>query len=129
MVTGAVMFAGVGVLAAQLAATRRQANGIAAAIFGASLLIRVVADSRPGRHWLRWLSPLGWAENLHPLTSPAPVMSCPSRHSPQPWQPRLYSWQGAVTWALACCLPVTPRGRTPACSTDQPAWQSGSAAR
>ena len=51
------MFAGVGVLAAQLAATRRQANGIAAAIFGASLLIRVVADSTPGRHWLRWLSP------------------------------------------------------------------------
>ena len=77
VVTGAVMFAGVGVLAAQLAATRRQANGIAAAIFGASLLIRVVADSTPGRHWLRWLSPLGWAENLHPLTSPAPVMFLP----------------------------------------------------
>ena len=77
VVTGAVMFAGVGMLAAQLAATRRQANGIAAAIFGASLLIRVVADSTPGRHWLRWLSPLGWAENLHPLTSPAPVMFLP----------------------------------------------------
>ncbi len=77
VVTGAVMFAGVGVLAAQLAETRRQANGIAAAIFGASLLIRVVADSTPGRHWLRWLSPLGWAENLHPLTSPAPVMFLP----------------------------------------------------
>jgi ABC-2 type transport system permease protein len=77
VVTGAVMFAGVGVLAAQLAATRRQANAIAAAIFGASLLIRVVADSTPGRHWLRWLSPLGWAENLHPVTSPAPVMLLP----------------------------------------------------
>ena len=77
VVTGAVMFAGVGVLAAQLAETRRQANGIAAAIFGASLLIRVVADSTPGRHWLRWLSPLVWAENLHPLTSPAPVMFLP----------------------------------------------------
>ena len=77
VVTGAVMFAGVGVLAAQLAATRRQANGIAAAIFGASLLIRVVADSTPGRDWPRWLSPLGWAENLHPVTSPAPVMFLP----------------------------------------------------
>ena len=77
VVTGPVMFAGVGVLAAQLAATRRQANGIAAAIFGASLLIRVVANSVPSRHWLRWLSPLGWAENLHPLTSPAPVMFLP----------------------------------------------------
>ena len=77
VVTGAVMFAGVGVFAAQLAETRRQANGIAAAIFGASLLIRVVADSTPGRHWLRWLSPLGWAENLHPVASPAPVMFLP----------------------------------------------------
>jgi ABC-2 type transport system permease protein len=77
VVTGAVVFAGVGLLAAQLAATRRRANGIAAAVFGASLLIRVVADSTPGRHWLRWLSPLGWAEDLHPLTSPAAVMFLP----------------------------------------------------
>ncbi len=77
VITGAVMFAGVGLLAAQLAMNRRQANGIAAAAFAASLLIRVVADSAPRLHWLRWLSPLGWAEELHPLTSPAPALFLP----------------------------------------------------
>ena len=117
-----------GVLAAQLAATRRQANGIAAAIFGASLLIRVVADSTPGWHWLRWLSPLGWAENLHPLTSPAPVMFLPI---------------AAFTAALAAAAVfvagrrdmgagVLPASDTPGPHTSLlhgPAWQSGSAAR
>ena len=46
-------------------------------ILGASLLIRIVADSSPGLHWARWLSPLGWAEQLHPLTSPAPMAFLP----------------------------------------------------
>jgi polyether ionophore transport system permease protein len=77
VITGPAMFAGVGVLAAQLVASRRQANGVAAAAFGASLLIRVVADATPGLHWLRWLSPFGWAEQLHPLTSPAPAVFLP----------------------------------------------------
>ncbi len=75
--TGPVMFAAVGVLAGQLTPSRRQANGITALILGASLLIRIVADSGSGLHWLRWLSPLGWAEQLHPLTSPAPVAFLP----------------------------------------------------
>jgi len=75
--TGPVMFAAVGVLAGQLAESRRQANGITAVILGASLLIRIVADASPGLHWARWLSPLGWAEQLHPLTSPAPIAFLP----------------------------------------------------
>ncbi len=75
--TGPAMFAAAGVLAGQLAANRRRANGIAAAILGASLLIRIVADASPGLHWARWLSPLGWAEQLHPLTSPDPIMFAP----------------------------------------------------
>lgn len=75
--TGPAMFAAVGVLAGQLTPSRRQANGITAVILGASLLIRIVADSSPGLHWARWLSPLGWAEQLHPLTSPAPLVFVP----------------------------------------------------
>ena len=75
--TGPVMFAAVGVLAGQLTPSRRQANTITAVILGASLLIRIVADSSPGLHWARWLSPLGWAEQLHPLTSPAPIVFLP----------------------------------------------------
>ena len=77
VITGPAMFAAAGVLAGQLAASRRQANGITAVILGASLLIRIVADSSPGLHWARWLSPLGWAEQLHPLTSPAPMAFLP----------------------------------------------------
>ena len=74
---GPVMFAAAGVLAGQLTPSRRQANGITAVILGTSLLIRIVADSSPGLHWLRWLSPLGWAEQLHPLTGPAPIAFLP----------------------------------------------------
>ena len=64
----AAMFLGVGVLCAQLAPRRRQANGIAAGVLGASFLIRMAADSGSGLVWLRWATPLGWVEELRPLT-------------------------------------------------------------
>jgi ABC-2 type transport system permease protein len=68
LVAGAAMFAAVGALLAELAASRRQANTLGAAVIGASFLVRMVADSTPGLAWLRWASPLGWTEHLHPLT-------------------------------------------------------------
>jgi ABC-2 type transport system permease protein len=71
------MFVAVGVLVGQLCGTRRQANGIAAAIFGASFLIRMVADSSSGLEWLRWASPLGWVEELHPLIGTRPAALIP----------------------------------------------------
>lgn len=67
LVGGAVLFAAIGLLAGQLAATRRQANGIGAAALGACFLVRMVADSASGLAWLRWVTPLGWIENLRPL--------------------------------------------------------------
>ena len=67
---GATEFLAVGMLAGQLISGRRQANAIAAAVLGACFLIRVVADSASSLRWLRWASPLGWAEQLRPLTSP-----------------------------------------------------------
>lgn len=70
VVTGAAQFLAVGTLAAQLISSRRQANAFAAAVLGACFLIRVVADSASSLRWLRWASPLGWAEQLRPLTSP-----------------------------------------------------------
>ncbi len=72
VVAGAAMFLAVGLLAAQLTPSRRQANGIAASLLGASFLIRTVADSASSLRWLSWASPLGWAEQLHPLTAPKP---------------------------------------------------------
>ncbi len=77
LIAGAAVFLAVGVLAAQFAATRGQANIIGAAVFGASFLIRMVADARSGLRWMRWASPLGWAEQLHPLTAPRPVALIP----------------------------------------------------
>ncbi len=73
----ALIFLGVGALASQLAATRRQANGLGAAVLGLSLLIRMVADTVEGLGWMRWLSPLGWVENLHPLTGSQPLPLIP----------------------------------------------------
>ena len=67
---GAAEFLAVGMLAGQLFSARRQANAFAAAVLGACFLIRVVADSASSLRWLRWASPLGWAEQLRPLTSP-----------------------------------------------------------
>jgi len=73
----AAMFLAVGALASQLTPTRRQANGLAAAVFGLAFLIRMVADGVTGLAWLRWVSPLGWVENLHPLTGSAPLALLP----------------------------------------------------
>ncbi len=67
---GAAQFLAVGTLAGQLISSRRQASAIAAAVLGTCFLIRVVADSASSLRWLRWASPLGWAEQLRPLTSP-----------------------------------------------------------
>jgi ABC-2 type transport system permease protein len=74
---GAAVFLAVGSVAGQLAATRRKAAMISAGIFGASVLMRIVADSGSGLRWLRWASPLGWIEQAHPLTGSRPVLLLP----------------------------------------------------
>lgn len=66
-VAGAAMFLAVGALCSQLAATRRQAAGLAAALLGVAYLIRVVAYSGTSLEWLRWASPLGWVDEMRPL--------------------------------------------------------------
>lgn len=73
----AAMFLAIGALTSQLAPTSRQANGLAALAFAAFYLIRMVADSGTGLAWLRWVSPLGWVENLRPLTDPQPLALLP----------------------------------------------------
>jgi ABC-2 type transport system permease protein len=77
-VAPAAMFAAVGALCGQLAATRRQAAGMAAAAFGAAYLIRLVAYSNMSLMWLRWASPLGWVDELRPLTGSRPLALVPA---------------------------------------------------
>jgi ABC-2 type transport system permease protein len=73
----AAMFAAVGALTSQLAPTRRQAAAYAAWFLGASYALRLVADAAIGLHALVWLSPLGWVEELRPLTGTRPFALVP----------------------------------------------------
>jgi ABC-2 type transport system permease protein len=77
LVAGAAMFLAVGAFASQLSATRGQAVRIAAAVLGGSFILRMVADSSTGLGWLRWLTPLGWLEELHPMPDPQPLALAP----------------------------------------------------
>ena len=77
MVATACMFLAVGALTSQLAATRRQAASFAAAFLGVAYAIRMIADAGVGLHAMIWASPLGWVEELQPLTSPQPLALLP----------------------------------------------------
>jgi len=70
----AAVFTGIGALASQLLPTRRGALGLATAALGLLLVLRILADTVPGAGWLRWATPLGWAELLRPLTGPQPLV-------------------------------------------------------
>jgi ABC-2 type transport system permease protein len=76
-VATAVMFLAVGTLTSQLGATRRQAASFAAVFLGVAYAVRLIADAGVGLHGLIWASPLGWVEELRPLTSPQPVALLP----------------------------------------------------
>ncbi len=77
MVTTAVVFLAVGAVTSQLAATRRQAASFGAAFLGVSYALRLIADAGVGLHGLIWASPLGWVEELQPLTTPQPLALLP----------------------------------------------------
>jgi ABC-2 type transport system permease protein len=72
----ALMFLAVGALTSQLAPTRRQAAGYAAVVLVASYGLRMIGDAGIGLHFLTWMSPLGWVEQMAPLTAnhPAPLL-------------------------------------------------------
>jgi len=69
-----LVFVGVGALASQLAPTRRTALRLGLALFALAFLIRVIADTSSGVQWLRWATPLGWAEELRPFTGAQPLV-------------------------------------------------------
>jgi ABC-2 type transport system permease protein len=74
IVSPLTVFVGVGALASQLAPTRRGALTLGAGFLGLSLLVRMVADTASGLGWLRWATPLGWAEELRPFAGPRPLV-------------------------------------------------------
>ena len=66
--------AGLGAVVCQLSPTRRGALELGGGIVALLFLTRVVADTASGMGWLRWLTPLGWAEELRPFTGARPVV-------------------------------------------------------
>lgn len=77
LTASAVAFLFLGVLGSQLAPTRRQAAAYCGGVLAVSFALRLVADSSNDLGWLRWATPLGWVENLRPLTAPNPLPLVP----------------------------------------------------
>jgi len=72
--TPALVFAGIGALASQVAPSRRVALELGMAALAVLFVLRVVADTSSGAGWLRWMTPLGWAEELRAFAAPRPAV-------------------------------------------------------
>jgi ABC-2 type transport system permease protein len=68
------VFAGLGAVASQIAPSRRIALELGGGAVALFLLLRAVADTASGAGWLRWATPLGWAEEMRPFTGARPVV-------------------------------------------------------
>jgi ABC-2 type transport system permease protein len=68
------VFAGIGALAGQVAPARRVALELGGAALALAFLLRVVADTSARLGWLRWTTPLGWAEELRAFAGPRPLV-------------------------------------------------------
>ena len=77
VVAGAAEFMAIGALASQLMPTRARAASLAAAVFGVAFMLRALGDSASSAHWLVYLSPLGWIEQLHWLSGAQPLWLLP----------------------------------------------------
>lgn len=69
---GAAMFIAVGAVSSQLAGSRRRAAALAGGVLGLAWGVRMLADGSVIPAWGRWVTPLGWVENIAPLTDPQP---------------------------------------------------------
>lgn len=77
LVSSGAIFIAFGALTCELASSRHLAVSIGAACFGLAFILRVAADSSPRLDWLRWLTPLGWVQELRPLTGARPLVLLP----------------------------------------------------
>ena len=77
VVAAAAEFAAVGAVASELMPTRSRATGLTVAVFAAAFMVRALGDATASAHWLVYLSPLGWVEQLRPLAGPQPLWLLP----------------------------------------------------
>ncbi len=73
-VSPAVVFAGVGALASQVAPSRRIAVELASAALVLAYLLRVIGDVSSSLGWARWATPLGWSEESRAFAGVRPVV-------------------------------------------------------
>ena len=67
------VFVGIGALVSQVAPSRRAAIELGGGVVAVFFLLRVIADTSSAG-WLRWATPLGWAEELRPFTGAQPAV-------------------------------------------------------
>jgi ABC-2 type transport system permease protein len=77
LVAAPAMFLGIGALASELGGTRRGAATIGAAALGTCFIAKVIGDASDALHFFIWVSPLGWVEELRPLTGAQPWVLVP----------------------------------------------------
>lgn len=70
-VANAGVFLAFGAFASQLMPIRARAASLCVLALGGSFLLRAAADVAGSVHWLLYVSPLGWTELVHPLSSDA----------------------------------------------------------
>ncbi len=68
------VFAGLGLLVSRLAPSRRIAVELGSGLVALALLLRVIADTSGSAAWLRWATPLGWAEEMRAFTGARPAV-------------------------------------------------------
>ena len=73
----AAEFLAVGAVASQIQPTRSRAAAMTTAVFGLSFGLRAIGNITTSTHWLVNISPLGWVENLRPLTGSHAVWLLP----------------------------------------------------
>jgi ABC-2 type transport system permease protein len=77
VVAPAAEFLAIGAVASQVMPTRARAAALAAGTFGAAFLLRAAGDAAGSAHFLVYVSPLGWVEQLHILGRPQPLWLLP----------------------------------------------------
>ncbi|OZG29553.1 hypothetical protein BH683_008935 [Williamsia sp. 1138] len=101
-----LLFASTGVLCAQVFGTVRAARSAIFVLIGCAYLIRALADSSSFLSWLRWLSPVGWAQQVRPFAE-------------EQWWP--LTLLGAATVVVALCgVPLARRRDVGAASWSRP---------
>jgi ABC-2 type transport system permease protein len=67
-------FAAFGALASQCFAPRSRATLAGGVFLAAAYILRMVADAEPRFGWMRWLSPIGWLEEMHVADGTRPAV-------------------------------------------------------